>query len=404
MSEVWSERDLASLSIPRIGGVVETGDPLEPFRLVDAAGDPVACVASFLRELLASSRSPSTLRSYAMDLLRWLRFLSAVQVGWDAATPVEGRDFSLWIRKAHKSRARAGMSGEVNPVTGKPSPSAGYAPRTVKHSETVLRTFYDFHLDTGRGPMVNPFPRDRSARGRPNAHHDPMQPWQRTREGRYRVAIPSAAPRAIPDGMFELLFAELPSDRDRALVAFWISTGARAAELLGARQRDADPGQQLISVTRKGSRAVQALPASPDAFVWLRLYQQQLHGRVPLGRGDPLWWTSRSPLVALSYHGAHRMFERANAKLGANWTLHDLRHSAAHRMARDPGLPLADVQWILGHAQLTTTQIYLQPTVEEAVRELRAHHARQARGAALPVQPAAGYDRRSMDVLFGNQW
>ena len=37
------------------------------------------------------------------------------------------------------------------------------------------------------------------------------------------------------------------------------------------------------------------------------------------------------------------MFERANALLGANWTLHDLRHSAAHRMARDPALPLADV-------------------------------------------------------------
>jgi hypothetical protein len=37
------------------------------------------------------------------------------------------------------------------------------------------------------------------------------------------------------------------------------------------------------------------------------------------------------------------MFERANALLGANWTLHDLRHSAAHRMSRDPALPLADL-------------------------------------------------------------
>ena len=37
------------------------------------------------------------------------------------------------------------------------------------------------------------------------------------------------------------------------------------------------------------------------------------------------------------------MFERANALLSANWTLHDLRHSAAHRMARDPALPLASV-------------------------------------------------------------
>jgi len=99
----------------------------------------------------------------------------------------------------------------------------------------------------------------------------------------------------------------------------------------------------MITVVRKGSRSVQQLPAVPDAFVWLRLYQQQMRGLVPCGRRQPLWWTLRQPLVPLSYHAAHRMFERANALLGANWTLHDLRHSAAHRMARDPALPLADV-------------------------------------------------------------
>ena len=78
--------------------------------------------------------------------------------------------------------------------------------------------------------------------------------------------------------MFNELFARLRSHRDRALVAFWVSTGARASELLGAVCSGADPGQQLITVIRKGSRAVQQLPASPDAFVWLRLYQQEMHG------------------------------------------------------------------------------------------------------------------------------
>ncbi len=68
------------------------------------------------------------------------------------------------------------------------------------------------------------------------------------------------------------MFARLGSHRDRALVAFWVSTGARASELLGAAAADADPGRQLITVIRKGTRAMQQLPASPDAFVWLRLY------------------------------------------------------------------------------------------------------------------------------------
>jgi site-specific recombinase XerC len=71
--------------------------------------------------------------------------------------------------------------------------------------------------------------------------------------------------------------------------------------------------------------------------------------------------------------------------------------------SKDPSLPLADVQWILGHAHLTTTQIYLNPSVEEAVAGLRAHHARQARAAADPAPPAPGYDPRSLDVLFGGR-
>jgi integrase len=139
----------------------------------------------------------------------------------------------------------------------------------------------------------------------------------------------------------------LEATADRALVAFYVSTGARASELLGASFGDADAGQQLITVIRKGTRALQPLPASPDAFVWLRLYQAQIQGLVPVGRDQPLWWTLRRPFRPLSYHAAHRMFERVNASLGANWTLHDLRHTAAYRMARDPALPLTDVQWCL---------------------------------------------------------
>ena len=94
------------------------------------------------------------------------------------------------------------------------------------------------------------------------------------------------------------------SHRDRALVAFWVSTGARASELLGATVGDVDPGQQLITVIRKGTRALQSLPAAPDAFVWLRLYQAQLSGLVPAGRDQPLWWTLRRPLRALGYDAA----------------------------------------------------------------------------------------------------
>ena len=85
--------------------------------------------------------------------------------------------------------------------------------------------------------------------------------------------------------------------------------------------------------------------------MWLRLYQAQLHGLVPAGRDQPLWWTLRKPLRALSYDAARLMFTRAAAGLGANWSLHDLRHTAAYRMARDPQVSLCDVQWVMGHAR-----------------------------------------------------
>jgi site-specific recombinase XerC len=288
-------------------------------------------------------------------------------------------------------------------VTGKPTPGLKYALSTVAHCETVLRSFYAFHLEAGSGPIVNPFPLVRGRRaGRANAHGNPMDPVRAQRSGRYRPRVPVRIPRAIPDEKFDELFAALGSHRDRALVAFWVSTGARAAELLGATNADADPGQQLITVIRKGSRCLQQLPASPDAFVWLRLYQAQLQGVAPPGADQPLWWTLRKPLRALTYHAARAMFGRANALLGSNWSLHDLRHSAAYRMARDPLMTLTDVQWVLGHAHLSTTQVYLTAPVEDMIAAVVAHHARRAQPqAAAADADRLRYRQQSLDVLFG---
>ena len=115
--------------------------------------------------------------------------------------------------------------------------------------------------------------------------------------------------------------------------------------------------------------------------MWLRLYQAQMPGLVPAGRDQPLWWTLRRPFRPLTYHAALRMFTRASAALGAGWTLHDLRHTAAYRMARDPEMPLADIQWVMGHARLSTTQLYLTPVPEDVIAAVTAFHARRARPA-----------------------
>jgi integrase len=409
------ERDLAALVVVRVGRLEETGDPWEPYRLLDPCGGVVVPVGGFLKELQASGRSEATQRSYGHDLLRWFRFLWAVEVAWDQATRVEARDFCRWVqvggkpvsvrwdRGAEPLRSARAMAAAPTPnrVTGKTPPGPVYAPATAVHGESVLRAFYDFHCGSGAGPMLNPFPLVRERRrGRAGAHHNPMQAQRNERAGLYRPKLVQRPPRCIPDEKFNDLFAKLGSHRDRALLTFFVSTAARASELLGVRCGDLDVGSQLITVIRKGTRALQQLPASPDAFVWLRLYQAEFQGRVRTGRDDPLWWTLRQPFRALTYHAARAMFSRVNALLDANWSLHDLRHTAAYRMARDPDMPLTDVQWILGHAQLTTTQIYTSAPVEEMIASILAHHARRAAVPSPAAANAPQYRAGSLNVLF----
>jgi len=189
-------------------------------------------------------------------------------------------------------------------------------------------------------------------------------------------------------------------------VAFYVSTGARASELLSVTQGDVEPGRQLITVVRKGSRAEQQLPASSDAFVWLHLYQVEMSELIPKGRRTALWWTLRRPVRPLTYHAVHRMFERAADLAGSKVTLHALRHTAAYRMAEDPALPLTDVQAVLGHALLTTTQLYLTPRQEDVIRRVLVHHAEHSAAAAkrtTPPPPAPGYRPESLAVLFGGE-
>ncbi|MGW1614622.1 tyrosine-type recombinase/integrase [Streptomyces sp. NPDC002285] len=420
-------RDPVSLVVPLVGRLEETGRASEPYHLINPAGAVEEPVALYFAEMQAAQRPAKTIRSYGMDLLRWYRFLWAVGIEWDRAERADARDFARWLRLVDKpmrvhwrhvddaSRAagvvpvipgalRAG-AGEVNQVTGKPSPGRKFAASTRAHNETVVRTFYDFHLEAGNGPIINPFPLHRSrASGRAHAHHNPMEEFRKERVGRYRPTVPKRIPRRIPDEKFNALFAGLRSHRDRALLAFWVSSGVRSEELLTCRECDPIPGDQVISVIRKGTRDQQLVPASPDAFVWLRLCQEEAWAKgVPRGRRFPLWWTLRRPWRPLGYAAARAMFDRANELLGANWTLHDLRHTASYRMAEDPQLVLTDVRWVLAHARLSTTQVYLTPSPDEVIAKVRGHHVRRAREAArpTPVPPADGYNPAALDVLFG---
>ncbi|MFB6514456.1 hypothetical protein ACFCW4_34780 [Streptomyces virginiae] len=95
--------------------------------------------------------------------------------------------------------------------------------------------FYTSHQHYGRRPVVNPVPesRDRRARLRPKVRRAPAL--------------------AIPDRLWDELFTQMRCDRNRALPACYVSSGAHAGELLGVRLEDVDRSAGRLWMITKGT-------------------------------------------------------------------------------------------------------------------------------------------------------
>ena len=195
LSGGFVERDLASVRLPQWGRVVEA-EGVVSWLVIDPDGNPVEPVQRFLRDFVACGNRAGSVRSYAYGLLRWWRWLAAVGVDWDRATSAEVKDFVLWLGQAPKPRnsARtesAATAGTVNAVTRKRYLGDQYEPRTVRHGNAVLRSFYEYWIELGGGPLVNPVVLDRCGR-RPDEHHNPLAPFRP--EGKIRYTAPSSPP------------------------------------------------------------------------------------------------------------------------------------------------------------------------------------------------------------------
>jgi integrase len=322
-SQVHVELIEGRARLPRIGEVVAGSGAALPWLVHDGAGREIEPVSSYLRDLALGDVSPLTCRSYAFDLLRWFRVLWAVDVGWEQATEAETAALVGWLRSARnpqRQRRRAGgyPAGSVNPKRGKSVPAAGYAPATIAHNLSVVHGFYAFHLHFSRGPVVNPVPENRARRAA-LAHVSPIERPRQHRRGRMRPKVPIRQPRAIPDPQWEQLFARMGCTRDRALLSCYVTSGARASELLTVRLPDIDWQGGKLWVISKGTRARQPVPASPEAFAYLAAYLDE--AGLPTD-GGPIWRTRRGEPRPLTYWAARRIIQRAGEQLGTNWTLH----------------------------------------------------------------------------------
>ncbi len=96
--------------MPRRGALRASGDPVEPFGLLDASGQVVEPAAAFLRELQACGRPATTQRFYGLALLRWFRFLGGIGGGIGPLGP-RPATFADGSRSLANRRARIGVAG-----------------------------------------------------------------------------------------------------------------------------------------------------------------------------------------------------------------------------------------------------------------------------------------------------
>ena len=162
--------------------------------------------------------------------------------------------------------------------------------------------------------------------------------------------------------------------RDRAVLEMLYATGVRVSELCGLDRTDVDDARRVIRVFGKGAkeRAVPyGVPAQRALDAWLRDGRPRLAGPAS---GEALFLGTRGGRVQQTV--VRRIVAAAAQRAGLPHTSpHDLRHSAATHLL-DGGADLRAVQDLLGHASLSSTQIYTHVSTERLRAAFNQAHPR----------------------------
>lgn len=163
--------------------------------------------------------------------------------------------------------------------------------------------------------------------------------------------------------------------RDRALLEFAYASGVRVSELTGLRLRDLHLDEEFASVTGKGSRE-RLVPVGRRAIGTLAIYLRETRPRLDRGRSDGrVFLNARGgPLTRMGVWKILRLHVEA-AGIGKRVTPHTLRHTFATHLL-EGGADLVAVQEMLGHADISTTQVYTHVDRAYLQQAHRAHHPR----------------------------
>jgi integrase/recombinase XerD len=263
---------------------------------------------------LEAGNSPHTVANYGRDLDRMAAYMvDRGVVVPDRVTPALVRDFVYHLK------------------------DLGLAPTSIRRQISAIRTYYRFLIAEGH---VGADPSERI---------DLPKTWRR---------LPAVL---TLDEVEALLGAPSPDEplawRDRALLEVLYGTGVRVSELVGMDVGDVWHDEGLVRVFGKGEKE-RLVPVGRRALGAISIYVREI--RTTLDRGESrhrLFLNARGrPLSRVGAWGiVKRAAERAN--LDKRVTPHTLRHSFATHLL-EGGADLRAVQEMLGHADLSTTQLY----------------------------------------------
>lgn len=288
--------------------------------------------------------SPHTARAYHVDLSDFLR--------WTDRAGVDP------LHLEHRQMRR--YFGELD--------QAHYSRTTINRRLSALRSFFRWLAD------------------RSFIDTDPAAALQGPRSGRKlpRVISPADMARilsvhadaasAAGPGMGRSAAAEL---RDQALLELLYACGARISEASGLKKDDVDFDQRQVKVLGKGSKE-RIIPLHDMAAASLRRYAAYARPRLLEEKPDVSWFFVSNRGMRYSADSIRKMFKRTLAKASVDTTYspHDMRHTFATDLLNG-GADLRSVQEMLGHASLSTTQIY---THVSSTRLKEVHHQAHPRG------------------------
>jgi len=273
-----------------------------------------ALVEAYLDHLRVERRlAAHSLESYARDLAG----LAAFAAG--AGRPLESLDRQALELFVREQRTR------------------GLAPRSVARSVAAVRGFYRFLV------------LDRRLDSSPADDLRPPRAWP-------------SLPNFLSIDEVDRLIAQADVTktlglRDRAMIELLYATGLRVSELVGVRLADLHLDDHYLTCVGKGSKE-RLVPIGEQAADWIRKYAGQARRELLKGRASPrLFVNARGG--ALSRVGFWKILKPHARKAGLSSAIspHVLRHSfATHLLER--GADLRAIQLMLGHADLSTTQIY----------------------------------------------